>query len=133
MTTNLPSRQQVERAQPLDFPERQPAERSANITIEVAPDGLHIRCEYTGSLSSIPAAVERLRAAGVLDLVKPSAAPAAPSKPKVEPLYKPDGTACCPVHNTPLSQGQYGLYCSSKAKPGESANAKGYCNLKFES
>ena len=140
MSTNLPSRQQVERAQPLDFPDRQPAERQANITIEVAPDGLHIRCEYTGSLASIPAAVERLRAAGVLDLVKPSAAPAAapsggttPRAQRVAPAYNGDGSACCPVHNTPLSQGQFGLYCSSKAKPGESANAKGYCNLKFES
>jgi hypothetical protein len=45
--TQLPTRQQVDR-----FPER---EKQANITIEVAPDGLHIKAEYTGTLASIPA------------------------------------------------------------------------------
>ncbi len=84
--------------------------------------------EYTGGLASIPAAVERLRAAGVLDLVKPTAATAPATKPKdetVEPLYKRDPTACCPVHKRALSDGQYGLYCSARAKAGEAANTKG--------
>ena len=143
MTTNLPSRQQVERAQPLDFPDRQPAERSANITIEVAPDGLHIRCEYTGSLASIPAAVERLRAAGVLDLVKPSAAPAfhqgrnspmgnTPRAQRVAPAYADDGSVICPVHRKALSYGQYGPYCSCKATGDQVADKRGYCGLKFQ-
>jgi len=48
------------------------------IRIEVAPDGLHITCEYVNTLASIPAAVERLRAAGILDLVQASR-PAAPA------------------------------------------------------
>src|SRR6266545_2595404 len=104
-----------------------------SIKIEVAPDGLHIVVEYTAPLASIPAAVERLRAAGILDLVAtckaPQAAPAAAQRAKVErvePIYQPDGTPCCPTHHKPLSEGQYGLYCSAKAKPGEAANAKGY-------
>lgn len=111
--------------------------KDVRIAIEVAPDGVHIRAEYTGTLASIPAAVERLRAAGVLDLVNTHRAPTAPAqtrhKPaqRVEPLYSPDGTACCPVHRTVLSEGNYGPYCSAKAKPGEAANAKGYCSLRF--
>ena len=140
MTTNLPSRQQVERAQPLDFPDRQPAERQANITIEVAPDGLHIRCEYTGSLASIPAAVERLRAAGVLDLVKPSRPAAAPQSggntpraQRVAPAYADDGSVICPVHRKALSYGQYGPYCSCKATGDQVADKRGYCGLRFES
>ena len=140
MTTNLPSRQQVERAQPLEFSDRQPAERSANITIEVAPDGLHITAEYTGPISSIPAAVERLRAAGVLDLVKPSAAAAAapsggntPRAQRVAPSYNGDGSACCPVHRKALSYGQYGPYCSCKATGDQVADKRGYCGLRFES
>ena len=108
----------------------QPEQRTT-IRIEVAPDGLHITAEYVGTLGSIPAAVERLRAAGVLDLVKPAAQQ--PRKPaeRVEPAYKPDGTACCPVHRKPLSEGRYGLFCSSKAQAGEQANDKGYCSLRF--
>ena len=50
---------------------------------------------------------------------------------RVEPYFKPDGTACCPVHKMPLLQGRFGLYCSAKAKPGEAQNEKGYCSLKF--
>ena len=64
----------------------------------------------------------------------PASRPAAAAKPKVEtvePLYKPDGTPCCPTHKRPLSDGQYGLYCSARAKPGEAANTKGYCALRF--
>lgn len=152
--TNFPTRTQVDRAQPLRFDERapqstpsaakpaiQPAEKQANITIEVAPDGLHIRCEYTGTLASIPAAIERLKAAGVLDLVQASAPPpapaaaAAPARAKVErvaPTYNADGDACCPVHKRKLSEGDYGLFCSAKAKDGQVADRKGYCGLKFE-
>jgi hypothetical protein len=80
-----------------------------------------------------------LRSAGILELVSGAAKPAAPAgsatparkaAQRVEPVYQPDGTACCPVHHKPLSEGRYGLFCSSKAT-GEHANDKGYCNLKF--
>jgi len=104
------------------------------IRIEVAPDGLHITCEYVNTLASIPAAVERLKQAGILDLVQASRPAAPAAKPKVEtaePIYQPDGTACCPVHKRELSQGQYGMFCSAKAKPGDVQNAKGYCALRF--
>lgn len=109
-------------------------ERQANITIEAAPDGIHIKVEYTGALSSIPAALDRLKQAGILDFVekssKTAAAPARKGAQRVEPVYQPDGSACCPVHKKPLSEGRYGLYCPSRAT-GEHANEKGYCNLRF--
>ena len=143
MATNLPTRAQVDQAAPLDFPPAPRQERNdISIQIEIAPDGLHITAEYIGTLASIPLAIERLRAAGVLELAergKPSApgqaAPAAPAAPtraeRVAPTYKPDGTPCCPVHHKPLVEGRYGLYCPSKAQAGEQANDKGYCSLKF--
>ncbi len=108
-------------------------ELRTTIRIEVAPDGLHITAEYTGTLASIPAALERLRAAGVLDLVKPAPVAQQPRRAaeRVEPVYKPDGTPCCPVHHKPLTEGRYGLYCPSKAQEGEQANPKGYCSLRF--
>jgi hypothetical protein len=95
------------------------------------------------ALSSIPAAIERLRAAGVLELVQASAPAANPApaptlgatKAKVErvtPTYNADGDACCPVHRRKLSEGDYGLFCSAKAKDGQVADKKGYCGLKFE-
>lgn len=145
----FPTRTQVDRAAPLRFegrapaaePTPQPAEKQANITIEVAPDGLHIKAEYVGTLSSIPAAIERLKAAGVLDLVQ-AAAPAQPAATttttarakaeRVTPTYNADGDACCPVHRRKLSEGDYGLFCSAKAKDGQVADKKGYCGLKFE-
>ena len=62
MSTNLPNRAQIEAAQPLDFPPAPARETRTTIRIEVAPDGLRITAEYVGSLASIPAAVEHLRA-----------------------------------------------------------------------
>ena len=114
--------------------------KQSNIQIEVSPIGIIVRAEYTGTLASIPAAVEQLRVAGIVELVKASQvcppAASAPLKPtqratRVNPEYDGSGNACCPVHHTWLSQGQFGAYCSEKAKPGEAANPKGFCALKF--
>jgi len=121
-------------AEPLDFSQTR-SEKQCTIQVEIAPDGLHVRAEWTAGLSTIPGVIERLKALGVVKLVsggKPTVTPGAKPKPEtVEPLYKPDGTPCCPVHKRPLSDGQYGLYCSARAKPGEAANSKGYCALRF--
>ena len=134
----FPKRAQIERACDLDFtsPAAPSAGQAIAITIELAPDGVHIHCAYQGTLASIPAAVKRLQDAGLLELVNthraaPAAAPAKAKVEPVEPLYRADGTACCPVHKTPLTHGQFGQYCSSRAKPGEAQNAKGYCSLRF--
>lgn len=144
MTTTLPTRQQVDTAGDLDFDAQRSASQ-AHISIELAPDGLHIRAEYIGTLGSIPAAVKRMVDAGLVDLVAAhraaplaSASPAAaapqahkaPAAP-AQPFYRPDGTACCPTHNKPLLEGQWGRYCPAKAAAGEPATPKGYCALKF--
>lgn len=111
-------------------------EPRTTIRIEVAPDGLHITAEYTGTLASIPAALERLRAAGVLDLVKPAPVAQQARKPaqqqrkpaeRVEPEYNSAGEPLCPVHHKPLKQGQWGLYCPAK----DDSTPRGYCALKF--
>lgn len=130
----FPSRRQVEAAAPLDM-EQARSEKPAQITIELAPDGLHITCEYTGTLASIPAAVKRLQDAGLLDLVAahrvaPADKASAPTKPKAErvsPEYNAAGDACCPKHHKPLKQGQWGLYCPAK----DDSTERGYCALKF--
>jgi hypothetical protein len=66
---------------------------AANIQVEAGPQGLTVRIEWTGETSSIPAAIERLRSAGVLELVE-STRPAVshgvqltkPARSKVEPI-----------------------------------------------
>lgn len=136
--SNFPKRAQIEQAGDLDF--TSPRGAAMPIVIELAPDGLHIRIEYDGVLGSIPAAIAKLEAAGLVELVQTyratAAAPAGAGqhKPKAErvtPEYDGAGEPCCPVHHKPLSQGRYGLYCSAKAKPGEAQNDKGYCSIRF--
>ena len=63
MARHSPTRQQVERAQPLDFPDRQPAERRAVLRSKSRPTA----CTFAASTPDAgqhSAAVERLRAAG---------------------------------------------------------------------
>lgn len=54
-----------------------------------------------------------------------------PKSEHVEPEYNSNGDPICPVHKKVLKQGNYGLYCPSKAT-GDDANDKGYCRLKFK-
>jgi len=51
---------------------------------------------------------------------------------RVRPLFNGDGSPMCPVHRKPLTPGRFGLYCQSKAAPGDKQNDRGYCALKFE-
>ena len=143
MATHLPSREQIDSAGDLDF-EPQRSANQADISIEVAPDGLHVSVTYRGPLSSVKGAIERLRRSGIFEVVEvnrttPAAAAARPGIQRrppaqlVEPFFRADGQACCPTHRTPLNEGAFGLYCSAKAQEGEPANAKGYCSLRFRS
>ena len=129
--TTLPTRQQVDAAQPLDFSQTR-SEKQCTIQVELAPDGVHVRAEYTGGLSTIPGVIERLKALGVVELVNTSrpAAPAAQGKntkaQRVQPGYAVDGSPVCPEHDTKLREGKWGLYCPHKDKA-----SGAYCKLKF--
>ena len=136
MSVSLPSRAQIEQAGDLDF--TSPRGAAMPITIELAPDGLHIRIEYDGVLGGIPAAIAKLEAAGLVELVQTyratsAAAPAGAGqarKPKAErvtPEYDGAGDACCPKHHKVLKEGRWGLYCPAK----DESTARGYCALKF--
>lgn len=130
----FPTRAQIEASEPLEFTIPARHEREYQITIELAPDGLHITAAYDGTLASIPAAVERLRQFGLLELVSPAKITTPTRKAhreRVEPLWRPDGTPMCPAHHKPLLEGQRGLYCPARAKPGEEQNAAGRCSLVF--
>jgi len=133
MTTTMPSRAAIDAAGDLDFNATR-SEKQANISLTAGPAGITVTVEWTGPLSGIPAAIERLRAAGVLELVTPpkgtaAAAPygATPRKAgeKVSPEWNGAGEAMCPVHKRILKQGKWGMYCSAKGED------ETYCNLKF--
>jgi hypothetical protein len=130
------TRASVDAATPLEFnqaPRAAQPEKPSAIRITVAPDGISITAEYVGTLSSIPQAIERLKQAGILELIKPLpiSVPRAKRKTKIEPVYNGAGDPCCPAHQRPLKEGQHGLFCPARAKAGEEQNDKGYCNLSF--
>ena len=132
MTTTLPTRQQIDAAGDLDFDAQRSASK-AHISIEIAPDGLHITAEYLGTIGSIPAAIKRLVDAGLVELVHGHRiAPIATSTrqkaaQRVTPEYSSAGEPCCPRHKKPLKEGKFGLYCSAK----DDSTERGYCALKF--
>ena len=127
--TTLPTREQIERAAPLEF--SRPAEKQANIKISGELNGLAVEVEFTAPISGIPAAIEKLRAIGLSSAPRtmaPTAAPAPKGKStKVQPLYDGSGDPCCPKHKRALKTGQYGLYCPAK----DDTTERGFCNLKF--
>jgi hypothetical protein len=74
---------------------------AANIQVEAGPQGLTVRIEWTGETSSIPAAIERLKSLGILDLVQSSRSPAPtngtkPRQPRVQPSYDGNGESLLP-------------------------------------
>lgn len=133
MTTTMPSRQAIEQAGDLDFTPRTKQE-PLTITVHAVVAGFATELCFTGSIDQLPALAARLIALGATpttgNIVLPVEKPRKPAQ-RVEPIYQPDGTPCCPVHKRPLADGQYGLFCKSKAQPGDVQNDKGYCSLKF--
>lgn len=135
--TTLPTRQQIDRAAPLEFPERS-ARQELTITIHATIGGFDTEICFSGQLDQLEAITRRLRdlgasPAGVHQLAPTTpAAPARKAAQRAAPLYDGAGDALCPVHHKPLSEGRYGPFCSAKAQPGDVQNDKGYCALKFD-
>jgi hypothetical protein len=134
--TQLPTRAAIDRAEPLDFPQRM-TKNDLTITVKATIDGFPTEVCFTGSIDQLLNVTKHLRELGAAPTVAPAThtAPLGNGKTKaqtVEPIYQPDGTPCCPVHRKPLSEGRYGWFCSAKATGDEAANGKGYCSLRFE-
>jgi hypothetical protein len=125
---NLPTRQQIDAAESLQFAERAP---ETTITIRGQIDGWPIDVAYRGKLEQLPAALARLSAAGLTPYAHNAPTshqqPATPRKAKTQPIYLASGEPCCPIHQRPLKEGAYGLYCTAKDPDGKN----GYCSLKF--
>lgn len=109
MSTQLPTRQQIDQAQSLEFTDRVP---ETTITIRAQLDGWPIEVAYRGKLEQLPVALKRLTAAGLTPFQPsntPAQKPARARQERVQPEYNSNGDPCCPKHHKPLKQGQYGL------------------------
>jgi len=141
MTTTMPSRSAIERAEPLEFTPRQRQSEPLTVTIHATIGGYAMELCTTATVDQLPALAARLNALGAAPVQPTPVAQQSPATPvqraqngaqRVTPIYDDSGEACCPVHKKPLVEGSYGLYCKSKAQPGDKQNDKGYCSLKFE-
>jgi hypothetical protein len=98
------------------------------ITVAAELDGWPVDLEFSIAPARLSAALARLGELGYTPRqMTPVGAAGKASKPKIDPVYQPDGTACCPVHLRPLKEGRYGLYCTAKDDGPDNKN--GYCSF----
>nr|ALS90792.1 DEC-1 protein, N-terminal region protein [uncultured bacterium] len=134
MTYQQITRNQVDRAAPLDFAERTPRQE-LTITVKARVNGFDVDICFSGHIEQLDAMTKRLAELGIAPVVAPSvaaaAAPVRKAAKRLDPAYTDAGEACCPVHHKPLVEGRYGLYCPSRATGDQAANDKGYCSIRF--
>lgn len=137
--TTLPTRQQIEEAPAITFDK--PRKRQRGVTIQLTYHGALVSFAFSADDNVPIVELEQsidtlLKREGWAAMPQPSAnAVGGNGKAKatwVDPEYDDNGDPICPVHRKSLKQGQYGSYCSAKAKDGQVANDKGYCALKFK-
>lgn len=138
MTTTLPTRAEIDAAPPLDFGQPKAQKRRRAVTVQMCYHGALVSFSFDAETNITRHEIEQsidtlLKADGWSAIPTPQAAANGAKKAaeRREPAYNDNGEAICPVHRKPLKQGQYGWYCSAKAKEGEAANDKGYCSIRF--
>jgi hypothetical protein len=139
--TTMPTREQIENAEALEFTQPKAPKRQRSISIQLNYHGALVTFGFSASdnvpIIELEQSIDTLLRREGWQGVDNAPAPilAGPGKIKaqyVDPLYNDAGEACCPVHRYPLAEGRYGPYCRSRAKDGEAANDKGYCSLRFK-
>lgn len=136
MSAPIPTRQQIDAAEPLSFPDkpRQPR-RDLAITITATVDGFPVEISFDGGIDQLPGIAKRLRELGaepastITPAVTTQAQPERkPAAKRVQPCYLDDGTEVCPDHpKTELREGKWGKYCPHKDR-----DTGDYCKNKFE-
>lgn len=127
--------------------EQTPPPSAVTFTIHASVQGFPIDIAFSGSFDQLIGAVDRLQRLGATPPPRPAFGGARPpQKPLTAPLYRDDGTPCCPYHvnrdgrPTPIryvgpKDGRPGFWgCPSSAQQvaGETTNARGYCDLRFD-
>lgn len=118
-------------------------------TIHAQLDDFPIDIAVTGTVEQLGAMVKRLRQLGALPPPRPVAGGFGGQRlgrARAQPRYNDAGDPCCSVHTnrngqpTPLRQvpakdgrpAFWGCPAKSDGTPGETVNARGYCDLRFE-
>lgn len=100
------------------------------LTVQAELDGWPLDVHLSLPAEKVRPALARLAELGYTPR-HPAPAASAPAKaPRPRATkYDADGTPVCPIHGTAMLEGQRGgFYCGHKAKAGEPAGPKGYCN-----
>lgn len=102
---------------------------TATLTYKGVPVELDLFTLDAETLAQVEKRVEKLLAReGWAAPAVAAAAPVKQPRPRAT-KYDADGTPVCPIHGTSMLEGQRGgYYCGHKAKAGEPAGPKGYCN-----
>lgn len=118
------TRNGVDRAAPLDFPERRPAE-PVTITAHVTFSGIHFEVCFSGQVDQLPALAKRLVALGAEPAAQSAPSPATNGKPTTS--YADDGTPQCIIHGAMKESdkrpGTY--YCPKKLADGTYCKSRG--------
>jgi hypothetical protein len=103
------------------------------MTVRCRVNGFDVESSFERALDQLPTITKRLAELGAEPASPVQKVDQAARRPeaKVEPVYQPDGTPCCPVHHKPLAERRYSLYCPSRDTGDQAANDKRYCALKF--
>jgi hypothetical protein len=128
--TALPSRAQVDAAQPLEFPQR--ARQELGIMIKCRVNGFDCELNMSGDVDQLKRLTTRLAELGAEPVgsltpqVTVQAQPARKAKAEA-PVYDGDGVECCPEHNRKLrGPNQWGkLYCTARV-------GDGYCKYTYK-
>lgn len=109
-----------------------PAAAPLAVVVRAELDGWPVDLELSIAPARLGAALARLGELGYTPRREqaPAGVPS-PARKAARPRateYDTDGTPICPVHGTPMREGQHGYYCGMKAKEGQPAGPKGYCN-----
>lgn len=124
----------VDTATPLDFPDRRPARQELTIAITAVVNGFTTEITFSGHLDQLDALTKKLLAMGASPqgTSKVLAPSAGPLRKSAAVTYADDGTpvcgnANCSRHGQPLEPSQHngGHFC--KGKDTVSGNSKGYC------
>lgn len=72
MSTTLPTRQQVDDAEPLDFDQQRAKRQALGFTVKVDMNGFPIEINFTGSIDQLPAVTRRLQELGATPPPEPA-------------------------------------------------------------
>jgi hypothetical protein len=109
--------------------------QKTRVVVAGVADGYPVEVEAFIYLRDLSRLVARLGELGLEAPPAPASAPQTngsarsegkPAELRQRPAYDGNGDACCPIHDRPLKEGKFGLFCPAKAEPPIGSD-RGYC------